>query len=98
MIKDSYHVAINEHGRVTIPAAVRQAFGLKAGDTLVLTVEPNALRLSTYQRTLQGIQQELKGLLPPGAPLASETLIAERREEARQEAARWGSEHAGRPR
>jgi len=85
MTKNSYPVTLNENGRMTIPASVRHALGFKPGDTLVLKVEDGQVRLTTYQQTLKAIQQELKHLVPPGSTIASDGLIAERRDEVRHE-------------
>lgn len=75
---------INQNGRIVIPAAIRQEMGLKAGDSLVMEVEDGVLRMETHLARIRRIQREFAQYNRPGV-LASEELIAERREEARRE-------------
>jgi AbrB family looped-hinge helix DNA binding protein len=75
---------INQNGRIVIPAAIRREMGLKAGDSLLMELEDGVLRLETYRARIRRIQREIAQYCKPG-PLASDELIAERREEARRE-------------
>jgi AbrB family looped-hinge helix DNA binding protein len=75
---------INENGRIVIPSAIRREMGLKAGDAVLMEVEEGVLRIETHQSRIQRIQREIARCCKPGL-LASEELIAERREEARRE-------------
>jgi AbrB family looped-hinge helix DNA binding protein len=75
---------INQNGRIVIPAAIRRQMGLKAGDTVLMDVEDGVLRLETHMARIRRIQREVAQYCKPG-PLASDELIAERREEARRE-------------
>ncbi|MGA9069971.1 MAG: AbrB/MazE/SpoVT family DNA-binding domain-containing protein [Terracidiphilus sp.] len=75
---------INQNGRIVIPAAIRRQMGLKAGDTLLMDVEDGVLRLETHLARIRRIQREVAQYCKPGR-LASDELIAERREEARRE-------------
>jgi AbrB family looped-hinge helix DNA binding protein len=75
---------INQNGRIVIPAAIREELGIAPGDTLLMDVEDGVLRIETYPARIRRIQREFAQYLPPGVSLADE-LIAERREEARQE-------------
>jgi AbrB family looped-hinge helix DNA binding protein len=75
---------INQNGRIVIPAAIRRQMGLKAGDTVLMDVEDGVLRLETYRARIRRIQREVAQYCKPGI-LASDELIAERREEARRE-------------
>lgn len=72
------------NGRIVIPAEIREELGLKPGDTLLLDVEDGALRIESYPARIRRIQQEFSEYAKPGV-LASDELIAERREEARRE-------------
>ena len=45
MIND--RVKLNENGRIVIPAAMREALQIKAGDELLLRVEDGELRVTT---------------------------------------------------
>ena len=75
---------INQNGRIVIPAAIRHEMGLRAGETLLMEVEDGVLRIESYSARIRRIQQEFAQYAKPGV-LASDELIAERREEARRE-------------
>jgi AbrB family looped-hinge helix DNA binding protein len=75
---------INQNGRIVIPAAIRQEMGLKAGESLLMEVEDGVLRIESYLARIRRIQREIAQFAKPGI-LASDELIAERREEARRE-------------
>jgi AbrB family looped-hinge helix DNA binding protein len=75
---------LNENGRVVIPAPIRKKLGFTAGDTLMMDVEDGVLRIESYQARIRRIQQEFAQYIRPGI-LASDELIAERREEFRRE-------------
>ena len=77
---------LGKNGRIVIPARVRDALGLREGDTLVLTVGPcsGRLILETEEMILARLH-DLVGAAPEGE-LVSEELLRERREEAQREA------------
>jgi len=75
---------INQNGRIVIPAAIRHEMGLKPGDSLLMEVEDGVLRIESYLARIRRIQREFAQYRRPGV-LASDELIAERREEARPE-------------
>ena len=75
---------VNENGRVVIPAAFRRALGINAGDEVVLRMEDDELRITTLKRRLERAQRLVRKHVKPGASLVDE-LIAERREEAKNE-------------
>jgi len=77
-------VRINENGRVVIPAAFREALGIKAGDEVVLRVEDDELRIMTMKRRIERAQRLVRKYVKPGESLVDE-LIAERREAAKHE-------------
>lgn len=66
-----------------MPASFRKQLGLQAGDSLSFRLEGNRLVMTSKAVALA----ELRGLLPPlpDGRLASEELIAERRQEALRE-------------
>ena len=67
-----------------MPAALREQLGLKEGDRLVLTVQPDG---SVKLVSLREAARRARGMfahVAPGRSLVDE-LIAERREEARKE-------------
>jgi AbrB family looped-hinge helix DNA binding protein len=75
---------INENGRVVIPASFRRALGIRSGDTVVLRIENDELRITTLRQRLAKAQQLVTKYVPPATSLVDE-LIAERREAARRE-------------
>jgi AbrB family looped-hinge helix DNA binding protein len=78
------HTRINENGRVVIPASFRRALGIQPGDTVVLRIENNELRMTTLRQRLAKAQQLVRKHVARNTSLADE-LIAERREAARRE-------------
>jgi len=76
--------SLSPNGRIVIPAAIRQEMGLAAGDALLMDVEDGVLRIESYTARIRRIQREFAPYIKPGV-LASDELIAERREEARRE-------------
>lgn len=85
-VKSSLHAKapLSPNGRIVIPAAIRQEMGFAAGDTLLMDVEDGVLRIESYPARIRRIQREFAPYAKPGV-LASDELIAERREEARRE-------------
>jgi AbrB family looped-hinge helix DNA binding protein len=84
--KSRFHskTRLSSNGRIVIPAEMRQELGLRAGDSVFLDLEDGALRVESYPARLRRIQDEFARYIKPGS-LASDELIAERREEARRE-------------
>jgi AbrB family looped-hinge helix DNA binding protein len=85
-VKSKLHAKapLSANGRVVIPAAIREAMGFAAGETLLMDVEDGVLRIESYPARIRRIQREVAQHIKPGI-LASDELIAERREEARRE-------------
>ena len=82
--KTHYVVQVGSKGRVVLPAEVREALGLREGERLLFTVEPEG---TVRVEPLRKVVEEVYGLfrnLAPGVSLVEE-LIRERREEARRE-------------
>ena len=72
---------INENGRVVIPASVRTALGIQAGDELVMHVEQDEIRITTLRRRIERAQNHVGKYAKSGASLVDE-LIAMRRKAA----------------
>jgi AbrB family looped-hinge helix DNA binding protein len=51
------HTRINQNGRVAIPASFRRALGIESGDTIVLRIENDELRITTLRQRLAKAQQ-----------------------------------------
>lgn len=75
---------LNENGRVVIPATMRAALGIRAGDELVMRIEDDELRITTLKRRIERAQNSVRRYAKPGTSLVSE-LIAMRREAAKHE-------------
>lgn len=75
---------IGGKGRLVIPAAVREALGMKEGDAVDLRVVDGELRIATMRERLRRAQEWARKVIPPGVSLADE-LSAERREAAKRE-------------
>lgn len=75
---------LNENGRVVIPASLRSALGIEAGDELVMRIEDGELRITTLKRRIERAQNRVRKYVKPGT-LLSDELIASRREAARHE-------------
>lgn len=76
---------LSSNGRIVIPATIRKELGIKAGDTILMDAEEGVLRIESVPTRIARIQREFAHLIKPGGPLASDELIAERREQARRE-------------
>jgi AbrB family looped-hinge helix DNA binding protein len=79
-------VILGESGRIVLPASIRKEFGLKPGDRLTVSSTAGEIRILNRKMALENMRAaiiakrgSLKGLL--------EEFLAERREEARREAA-----------
>ncbi len=85
-VKQSLHAQapLSPNGRIVIPAAIRQELGFAPGDMLLMDVEDGVLRIESYPARIRRIQKEFAPYAKPGV-LASDELIAERREEFRRE-------------
>jgi AbrB family looped-hinge helix DNA binding protein len=75
---------IGEKGRIVIPAAMREALGMDVGDSVVLRIEDDELRISTIRGRIRRAQRNVRHLAPPGT-LVSDELSAERRAAAKNE-------------
>jgi AbrB family looped-hinge helix DNA binding protein len=81
---DEARTHLNENGRIVIPAAMRSALGLQAGDEVILIIEDGELRLTTSAKRVERAQRLVRKHVPKGVSLAAE-LIADRRKDAARE-------------
>jgi AbrB family looped-hinge helix DNA binding protein len=75
---------IGEKGRMVIPAALREALGLKPGDAVDLRIENHELHISTRWSRMKRAQERAQRHFEPGRVLSDE-LSAERRATAQAE-------------
>jgi bifunctional DNA-binding transcriptional regulator/antitoxin component of YhaV-PrlF toxin-antitoxin module len=73
-------------GRLQLPAEVRRELGFEEGQSVILEVVDNELRVRSQRENIRRIQEWFKPYAPkPGEPLLSDELIAERRRESENE-------------
>jgi AbrB family looped-hinge helix DNA binding protein len=79
-------VVLGESGRIVLPAAIRNEFGLKTGDRLTIAINGNRIEILSMDMALKEIRESIvdqrgsmKGLL--------DEFLEERREQARREQA-----------
>jgi AbrB family looped-hinge helix DNA binding protein len=77
-------VQVGEKGRIVIPVEIREAMGIRVGDSVEMRFEDYELRVSTRRARIRRVQEWARKVIPPGVSL-SEELSAERREAARNE-------------
>jgi AbrB family looped-hinge helix DNA binding protein len=77
-------VAVNEQGRVTIPAQIRRAAGIEAGTPLVVYVEDDRVVLETREQLTERLRRDVAAAWT-GEGSAADELIADRRAEAARE-------------
>ena len=80
------HGKIVSGGRLQLPADVRRSLGFEEGESVLLEVVDNELRVRSQREGIRRIQEMLKPFRPKeGEMLASDELIADRRKEAENE-------------
>lgn len=84
-LSQSVEVHLGRQGRLVIPAALRRSLGFEEGDTLVAREESGRLVLEKPETVKQRLKARF-ARVPQERSLVDE-LIAERREEAKKEAA-----------
>ena len=75
---------ITKGGRLVVPAKLRKALQIEAGDEVVLRLENGSLRLIPLQQAVNLAQETLRRYVPEGVSLVDE-LIQARRAEAKGE-------------
>lgn len=74
-------VTVGENGRLVLPAPFRKALGLAGAGQVVLTLEGDAVRITSVRRRLMEARDRLRRLVPARRGMA-DALIEERRAEA----------------
>ena len=83
---DALVTMLADGDELTMPASLREAIGIKPGDTVIVERHGHELRIKPEVDGLQRIQAMLAPYRPkPGEPLMSDQLIADRRAEAARE-------------
>jgi AbrB family looped-hinge helix DNA binding protein len=77
---------IGPQGRAVIPASIRKELGLRTGDTVAVRVEGGRVVIESRKAVLERLLHTFDHV--PKTRSLSRELLAERRREARREAAR----------
>jgi len=80
----SAKVQLDAEGRITIPEHVRDRLSLKEGDTLVVSVDGDAICLLTIPAAVRRAQAIVRQFVPEDVSLVEE-LLEERRKELERE-------------
>jgi AbrB family looped-hinge helix DNA binding protein len=75
---------LSEKGRLVIPASMRKALEMDAGDVLDLRIVNGELCITTLRSRIRRVQERASRFVLPGT-LVSDELSAERREAAKNE-------------
>lgn len=78
-------LALDQAGRLVLPAAVRKALGLKPGSRLILSVEGQVVKLTPMREAIRRAQAILATYRPKDGHSVADDLVAERRAEAARE-------------
>ena len=79
-----FRTQITKGGRLVVPAKLRKALQLEAGDEVVLRLENGSLRLIPLNQAVSLAQEAVRKYVPKGVSLVDE-LIQARRAEAKGE-------------
>lgn len=79
-----FRTQISKSGRIVVPAKLRQALGIQAGDEILLRLEDGSIRLLPLRQAVHLAQESVRRYVPKGTSLA-EALIQARREEGARE-------------
>ncbi len=82
--EDPVRSVVEPDGRVAVPAAFLEALGVSKGDSVVLSLEGDDLRLCGPEAAIRRAQRLVAQYVPADVSLTDE-LIAERRREAARE-------------
>ena len=80
----SVQATLGADGRLLIPAALRDAVGIKRGERLTLRVEDGRIVVESWKSTIKRIQDMLAYLKVPGESVVDE-FLADRRAESLRE-------------
>ena len=73
---------IRKGGRIVLPAKLRKALELQAGDELVMRLENGSIRMIPLRQAVNLAQKAVRQYVPNGTSLV-DALIQARREDAR---------------
>jgi|OM-RGC.v1.027191411 AbrB family looped-hinge helix DNA binding protein len=85
-------VKLGEGGRLVIPAAMREALGVKPGDEMALEVVDGELKIKSYMAVIRELQDEFNRLVPAGEDVVDD-FLRERREDQKRSDERFDRLH-----
>lgn len=65
---------MDQHGRLLIPATLRKELNYKPGDTFIVRVIENELRIMSLEKVISNIQEFMSEHINPGASSVEEFL------------------------
>jgi len=80
-----YRLTVRPDGSVLLPEAIRTAFAVQGGGTVMARLEGDEFKLISAATAMRRIDDIMAPFKWRGGPLASDELIAERRAEAERE-------------
>ena len=80
-------VTMGENGRLVLPALFRKALGLTGAGQVVLTLEDDAVRVTSVRRRLLDARARFRRFVPAGQGLVDALLDERRAEQAQEDAA-----------
>lgn len=75
---------LGSDGRILIPAALRDAAGIKRGEAISIRAEEGRIVIESFAGAIRRIREKFAGLRRPGESVVDE-FIAEKRAEAARE-------------
>lgn len=76
----AHRVIVGSQGEVLLPDKVRQELGLRSGETLLVSVEDDEIRLTTVSAAIRKVQAAVRQYVPDSVSLVDELLDDRRRE------------------
>ena len=87
MTEQAVRVTVGENGRLVLPARFRQALGLSGAGQVVLTLEGDAVRVTSVRRRLMEARDRLRRFVPARQGMVDALLKERQAEEAQEDAA-----------
>ena len=87
MTEQAVRVTVGENGRLLLPAVFRKALGLSGAGQVVLTLEGDAVRVTSVRRRLMEARDRLRRFVPARRGMVDALLEERHAEEAQEDAA-----------
>lgn len=81
---EEFRSIISQNGRIVVPVSLRKILGLKAGDSVIFSVDEKGIHMNSQKHSLSMLRTLFKTHTKPGESL-SQSLIDMRRREAKEE-------------